>query len=112
MIENPGMPWDGFTATKAIIALGAGLLLGAFFFWALWWTSQRVLHAKAPALVLGASFVARMAVLLGGIWVVTRGRLPETVLSVTGVLVARFVVVGAVRRSTTEVSDGGDQAQP
>lgn len=97
-------PLEGVTATGGVTALVAGFALGTFFFWTLWWTSRRVLHARSPALLLGISFVVRMAVLIGGIWFVTRGRLLEAVISVIGVLIARSLVLGAVRRS----GGGGD----
>lgn len=90
---------DGLTPGSALAALGTGLALGAFFFWALWWTSRRALFAAVPGLFLTASFLVRMAVLLGGIWFVTGGRLLETFLSVVGILISRQGVMAAVQRS-------------
>lgn len=100
---------DGVTFGAAATALATGFLLGAFFFGALWWTSRRVLFTAAPGLFLTLSFIVRMAVLLGGIWFVTKGRLLETFLSVVGVLIARRSVMGAVQRSG---GDGGAGLAP
>ncbi len=51
-----------------MMALVAGLLLGAMFFGGLWWTVQRGLAARQPALWFGASMLLRSAIVLAGFY--------------------------------------------
>lgn len=93
-------------AAGIVGAAAAGVALGWVFFWGLWWTSRRVAQVRRPWLLYGVSFVVRMAVLLGGIWLVTRARLVETAACVAGVLLARRLVVGVVRRGLPDGARG------
>lgn len=93
------MLFEGVTVFRVVAAAAAGLVLGAVYFWGLWWTSRRVGTTRAPGLLFTGSFVVRMAVLLGGLWLVTRGRLVETAVAVIAILISRRFVVNAVRRA-------------
>lgn len=90
---------EGVTVFRVVAAAAAGLVLGAVYFWGLWWTSRRVGTTRAPGLLFMGSFVVRMAILLGGLWLVTRGRLVETAVAVIAILISRRFVVNAVRRA-------------
>ncbi|MFO7264574.1 MAG: ATP synthase subunit I [Limnochordales bacterium] len=96
------MTGDTWWAARIGVAAAAGFALGWVYFWGLWWTSRRIARVRRPWLLLGVSYVVRMAVLLLGVWLATRGRLPETAVCVAGILLARQVVVGAVRRGWPE----------
>lgn len=96
---------EGVTAGRIVVAAVAGLVLGGVYFWGLWWTSRRVGTTAAPGLLFFVSFVVRMAVLLSGLWVVTRGRLVETAVAVVGIMAARRLIVGAVRRGLPETPE-------
>jgi len=52
-------------------ALLAGVLLGAIFFGGLWWTIQKGLSAKQPALWFSLSFLLRTAIALVGFYLVS-----------------------------------------
>lgn len=93
------MLFEGVTVFRVVAAAAAGLVLGAVYFWGLWWTSRRVGTTSAPGILFTGSFVVRMAVLLGGLWLVTRGRLVETAVAVIAILISRRFVVNAVRRA-------------
>ena len=64
---------------NAEVALGvlwgalAGLALGVLFFVGLWATVTRVGRARAAGGVLVASFLLRLALLAGGLYLVSRG---------------------------------------
>jgi len=51
---------------QILMVLFTGVLLGAIFFGGLWWTVQRGLSARQPALWFGASMLLRTAVVLAG----------------------------------------------
>lgn len=74
-------------------ALGAGILLGVLYFYALWWTSRNVANVKRAGLFFVGSFFIRMAVLIGGMYYVTRGRPIDTFVCVIGVMIGRRLVV-------------------
>ena len=50
-----------------LLAGGAGVLLGVLFFGGLWWTVQRGLVSRRPALWFVGSFLLRTSVVLAGI---------------------------------------------
>jgi len=52
-------------------ALLAGLLLGAMFFGGLWWTVQKGMSARQPALWFGLSFLLRTAIALAGFYLIS-----------------------------------------
>lgn len=83
--------------------------MGGFYFLGLWWTSQRIGKTRAPSLLFMTSFVVRMAVLLAGLWLVTRGRLLDTAVAVICLLVARRLVVNYVRRGLPDAEEGAGQ---
>lgn len=82
-----------------LVAFGAGLGLGLVYFGGLWWTSRRIARAAWPQAFYFVSFALRMALLLGGIWLVTGGRAATTALCLVGVLVGRRLTVAYVQRS-------------
>lgn len=79
-----------------IAALAAGVMLGIVFFGGLWWTVRRGLTATVPATWFGLSALARMAVVMGGLYCFARLGLPSLVACLCGLLVAR----GAVKHFT------------
>ena len=55
------------------LALMAGLLLGVMFFGGLWWTVQKGVSAKNPALWFFGSLLLRMSIALAGFYFVSGG---------------------------------------
>lgn len=105
------MPEIAFPAGRIVFAAAAGYLLGGVYFLGLWWTSRRIGMTRAPSLLFMTSFAVRMAMLLTGLWLATRGRLLETAAAVLGLLVARGLVVNYVRRGLPDSEEGtGEQA--
>ena len=56
-----------------ILALGAGVLIGAMFFGGLWWTVQKGISSKQPALWFFLSLLLRMSITLVGFYFIGRG---------------------------------------
>lgn len=90
-----------------LVAFGAGLGLGLVYFGGLWWTSRRIARAAWPQAFYFVSFALRMALLLGGIWLVTGARAATTALCLVGVLVGRRLMVAYVQRGAVS-GEGGE----
>lgn len=75
-----------------VLAAGAGVLLGAAFFGGLWWTVQRSLASRRPALWVLGSFVLRMGIGLAGFYFVSGGRMDRLMACLLGFVIARFIV--------------------
>ena len=74
------------------LALMAGLLLGAMFFGGLWWTVQKGVSAKQPALWFFVSLLLRMSIALAGFYFVSGGHWERLLVSLFGFVIARFMV--------------------
>ncbi|MFO7691719.1 MAG: ATP synthase subunit I [Vicinamibacterales bacterium] len=75
-----------------LLAGGAGVLLGVLFFGGLWWTVQRALASRRPALWFVGSFVLRTSVVLAGMYVVSGGRWEALLACLAGLVAARVIV--------------------
>lgn len=75
-----------------LLAGGAGVLLGVLFFGGLWWTAQRGLASRRPALWFVGSFLLRTSVVLAGMYVVSSGRWEALLACLVGFVVARVIV--------------------
>ena len=53
-----------------VLALAAGVLLGAIFFGGLWWTVRKGVSSKQPALWFFGSLLLRMSIALAGFYFV------------------------------------------
>lgn len=78
---------------------GGGFLLGLWYFGALWWTARRVPGAAKPYLVLAVSFVVRMALLLCGLYFLTRGQPVLLAAALVTLWLSRQAVMSYVRRA-------------
>ena len=75
------------------LVLLAGMLLGALFFGGLWWTVQKGVAAKQPALWFSTSMLLRTGVVLAGFYFVSANDWKRLLLCLLGFIVARFVVI-------------------
>ena len=92
------------TATL-ILALPAGLLLGAIFFGGLWWTTRRGISSPGPAVWFFASFLLRTLIALAGFYFVAHGDWRRLTACLLGFLLAR----GLVTRLTRGPREKGDR---
>jgi F1F0 ATPase subunit 2 len=76
----------------ALLALAAGVTLGAVFFGGLWWTVVRAIDSRHAALWFSASLLLRTAVTLLGFALVAQGSWGRLVACLAGFLVARVIV--------------------
>ncbi len=93
-----------------LVALVSGFAAGVLFFGGLWLTVRRLPTMKHPGLVFLLSYVVRLAVVLGLVWWLSRGGLPAIGLCMAGFLVARFVLIRAVRSAVGGEPEPGASA--
>jgi len=79
------------TLTLAL-ALMAGVLLGAMFFGGLWWTVQKGVSSKQPAIWFFGSLLLRMSIVLAGFYFVSGGHWDRLLMCLFGCVIARFIV--------------------
>jgi len=90
---------------QILMVLFTGVLLGAIFFGGLWWTVQRGLSARQPALWFGASMLLRTAVVLAGFYFFAGPDWKRLLVCMVGFIIARFVVIRlTTKQKLTEVS--------
>ncbi len=75
------------------IALTTGLALGAFYFWALWITVQRLPGVRRPWLLSLGSFWIRLLITLSGFYFVAQGRVENLALCLLGFFFMRRLLV-------------------
>ena len=80
-------------AIQLALVLFAGMLLGAVFFGGLWWTVQKGVSARQPALWFGASLLLRTGIVLAGFYFVSGAEWKRLLLCLFGFIIARIVVV-------------------
>jgi F1F0 ATPase subunit 2 len=76
-----------------VLALLGGISLGIVFFGGLWWTVQRGVSAKQPALWFFGSLMMRTAIVVAGFYFVMHGDWRRLVASLFGFILARLCVV-------------------
>jgi F1F0 ATPase subunit 2 len=80
------------SATFLTGAFAAGLVLGAFYFIALWHTVQRLPYAPRPARLILISFVVRMAVILTAFYFLMDGHWERLAVAMIGFMVMKKVL--------------------
>ena len=75
------------------ISFAAGVAIGAFYFIALWQTVRRLPQAASPARLMLGSLIVRMAVALGGFYLITgTGQWDRLALAMLGFWVMRKIL--------------------
>jgi len=85
----------------------AGMGLGTFFFAGLWWTVRHGLTTRHPALLFSGSLLLRVAVVVGGFYLVADGDWRCLVACLTGFVIARWLVTRWTRRQDLVAAEQG-----
>ena len=88
-----------------IVALITGALLGVFFFGGLWWTIQKGLVSKTPALWFLCSILVRTSVTLAGFYFVSDGRWERMLVCLSGFVAARFVILRLKHTKSSDITE-------
>jgi len=75
-----------------VLALTTGVLLGAMFFGGLWWTVQKGVSSKRPALWFFGSLLLRTSIALVGFYFIARGHWERLLVCLLGFIIARLIV--------------------
>ena len=84
-------------ARSLAILFGAGL--GAIFFGGLWWTIQKAMPSKSPALWFTSSLLLRISITLGGFYLIGREHWQRMLMCLLGFVIARLVVTWMTRNA-------------
>ena len=95
-----------------LVSALAGAALGGVFFGLLWATVRRLPDSRSPVLLLGLSYLLRLAILLGGLWLIMAGDWWRLVAALVGVVAIRSYllrrIAGAEDAPDLAVSAGGE----
>jgi F1F0 ATPase subunit 2 len=80
-----------------LLAVLLGVGLGVIFFGGLWWTVQKAVRSKSPALWFMASFWLRLGIALGGFYLIGQEHWQRMLLCLLGFVLARPVVMWMTR---------------
>ena len=80
-----------------VLALVTGVLLGAMFFGGLWWTVQKGVSSKQPALWFFGSLLLRTSIALAGFYFIARGHWERLLVCLLGFVMARLIVTRLTR---------------
>jgi F1F0 ATPase subunit 2 len=84
-------------ALRLILALVAGMLLGAMFFGGLWWTVQKGVSPKWSALWFSGSLLLRLSITLAGFYFIERDLWEKLPACLLGFIMARLIVTWLTR---------------
>ncbi|MDI1253675.1 ATP synthase subunit I [Thermomonas sp.] len=87
-----------------VLAVLAGVVLGAFFFGGLWWTVNRSMVSPQPALLILVSFLLRSVVAVGGFYLALQGGWQPLLACMGGFLVARALLTRIIGKHTPETA--------
>ena len=91
-------------AMSLVLAVLAGLALGAFFFSGLWWTVNRSLVSSQPALLILGSFLLRSVVAVGGFYLVLQGGWQHLAACMVGFLLSRMLVTRIIGQPPPKIA--------
>jgi F1F0 ATPase subunit 2 len=74
-----------------ILSMGAGLIMGAFFFGGLWWTVRRGLDSTVPAIWFISSGLIRFIIVIAGFYFVGLGSWKRMICCLLGFFIARLI---------------------
>ncbi|WP_373499913.1 ATP synthase subunit I [Desulfococcus sp.] len=74
------------------LAAAAGLGIGGFYFYGLWWTLGRLAASKHPRFLLGAGYLVRVFVAMLGFWLVIRNDVVSFFFTLAGFFLVRVVL--------------------
>ena len=100
------------TMVSLLTSALAGAALGGVFFGLLWATVRRLPDSRSPVLLLGLSYLLRLAIAVGGLWLIMAGDGWRLVAAIVGLVAMRSYllrrIAPAEETGDIAVSAGGD----
>jgi F1F0 ATPase subunit 2 len=87
-----------------MLALIAGVSLGAIFFGGLWWTVHKAFSSNQPALWFFGSILLRTSIALAGFYFIARGHWERLLVCLLGFVGARLIVTRLTRTAQRPTS--------
>lgn len=85
-----------------VMALLAGMLLGAIFFGGLWWTVQKGLSSRRPELWFLGSLLLRISTAVAGFYFVSGDHWERLLVCLLGFVIVRRIVMQLTRQPAEE----------
>lgn len=96
----------------ALVLAGlGGCLLGALFFFGLWWTVRKGISSKRPVLWFLGSLLLRTGIVLAGFFLISGGRWERLLACLLGFVSARFLVTLRVHSGLRSEASTTPQAE-
>ncbi len=80
------------------LILGAGFVLGTFFFGGLWWTTRKAMVSKSPALWFSGSLIVRLGITLIALYYISQKHWERMLICLLGFVIARYFVIKLTKR--------------
>ncbi len=80
-----------------VLALGAGLIIGTFFFGGLWWTVKKGMDSKNPALWFICGLLIRFSVTVLAFYLVGNNHWERMLICLAGFIIARVIITRVTR---------------
>lgn len=81
-----------------MFGLFVGIILGIVFFGGLYITVEKMSDVKNPSILLLISFVLRMAILIGGLYLVSRHGFKDMMLALLGIILIKLLMIYLAKR--------------
>jgi F1F0 ATPase subunit 2 len=87
-----------------------GIILGIIFFGGLYLTILKLGNVKNPSILFAVSFMLRMAILLGGLFLLSQNGYQGVLFALLGIILAKFLMIFAVKHPREKIikSEGGE----
>lgn len=92
-----------FEIINQLIPLIAGIGLGTFFYLGLWWTVNKGMQSKFPAVWFFASLLVRTCITVIGFYYVAHGSWKQLLICFLGFFMTRLLVTKSIKNSELEV---------
>ena len=74
-----------------LLALAGGIILGLMYFGGLWWTIQQSGRQDQTLLLFAGSFIIRLALVIGGFYLISGGQVDRLAVALVGFIIARQI---------------------
>jgi F1F0 ATPase subunit 2 len=94
-----------------VSALVMGFLLGVFFFGGLWWTVQKGLSSRQPALLFLGSLLLRTFTTVAGFYFASGGHWERLLMCLLGFFIMRRIIITLTRLPEEEPNQSTKEAK-